>query len=296
MPCRGHQRKSRDGSGLLRARERFTTIPRELTRAIDCDIPIVPVRDRKSVQPRGSLEYSLSNVHWMDAIDGSFEEHTRHLSSTLRPSVSLRRRRWRAARPTNRISASGRWKPPRTAEPAVESTPVAHVRPSPQRRHRDHPLPLELAAPRAEPETIELPAIVARFTDDESRIERIRRNRARDARPPASSSSSPYEDLAIWRTHSGCVLPSPTSFGPTRCWRMISDRGQKPHVRGRHRLRQHRGPDVRQPGGSLSIGLLNSVSALLGVSDVAAVEFPPVQRRRRARARVEVPTRDLQVG
>ena len=59
-------------------------IPRELERAIDLEIPIVPFRI-KDVPPRGALEYHLSSVHWLDAVTPPIESHVEKLAETLRP-------------------------------------------------------------------------------------------------------------------------------------------------------------------------------------------------------------------
>ncbi len=63
-------------------------IPRELERAIGREIPIVPVRI-ENVEPRGSLEYSLSSVHWLDAISPPVEAHVVKLADRLRKMLHL---------------------------------------------------------------------------------------------------------------------------------------------------------------------------------------------------------------
>jgi len=58
-------------------------IPRELERAVDAEIPIIPFRI-ENVPPRGSLEYNLASLHWLDAITPPVEAHIRHLADSLR--------------------------------------------------------------------------------------------------------------------------------------------------------------------------------------------------------------------
>lgn len=57
-------------------------IPRELERAIDLEIPIVPFRI-DNVLPRGSLEYNLALVHWLDASSPPLEAHARRLADVV---------------------------------------------------------------------------------------------------------------------------------------------------------------------------------------------------------------------
>jgi hypothetical protein len=64
-------------------------IPRELERAIDIGIPIIPFRI-EDVAPRGSLEYNLSSVHWLDAVTPPVEAHVKQLAQTLRAMLGER--------------------------------------------------------------------------------------------------------------------------------------------------------------------------------------------------------------
>jgi len=63
-------------------------IPRELERAIDREIPIIPFRI-ENVLPRGPLEYSLSSVHWLDAVTPPVEAHIRGLGQLLLTVLDL---------------------------------------------------------------------------------------------------------------------------------------------------------------------------------------------------------------
>ncbi|TAK14748.1 MAG: toll/interleukin-1 receptor domain-containing protein, partial [Acidobacteria bacterium] len=57
-------------------------IPRELERAIDSGIPIVPFRIENTL-PRGSLEYNLALVHWLDAVSPPLELHANRLADVI---------------------------------------------------------------------------------------------------------------------------------------------------------------------------------------------------------------------
>ncbi len=57
-------------------------IPRELERAIDLQIPILPFRI-EDVRPRGSLEYNLAVVHWLDASSPPLDLHARRLADVV---------------------------------------------------------------------------------------------------------------------------------------------------------------------------------------------------------------------
>lgn len=64
-------------------------VPRELERAINHGIPIIPVRI-DNVEPSGSLEYSLSSVHWFDALTPPLESHVERLALTLHSMLGTR--------------------------------------------------------------------------------------------------------------------------------------------------------------------------------------------------------------
>lgn len=58
-------------------------VRREVERAVNKGKIIVPFRV-ENVLPAGSLEYTLSTTHWLDAITPPLEQHLRTLRSTLR--------------------------------------------------------------------------------------------------------------------------------------------------------------------------------------------------------------------
>ncbi len=63
-------------------------IRREVERAVNHGIPIVPVRI-ENVLPQGDLEYFLSSSHWMDAISAPVERHFEELAQQLRALLQL---------------------------------------------------------------------------------------------------------------------------------------------------------------------------------------------------------------
>jgi TPR repeat protein len=84
-------------------------IRREVERAVNHGIPIVPVRI-ENVLPQGDLEYFLSSSHWMDAITAPVERHFEELAQQLRALLQMEGSRVAsaslpAARPTRRPPA-----------------------------------------------------------------------------------------------------------------------------------------------------------------------------------------------
>lgn len=64
-------------------------VRREVERAINRDIPVIPFRIEK-VLPVKSLEYFLSTQHWFDAFDGRMDAHVARLCALVH-AVSQRR-------------------------------------------------------------------------------------------------------------------------------------------------------------------------------------------------------------
>ncbi len=64
-------------------------IRREVERAVNHGIPIVPVRI-EDVLPQGDLEYFLSSSHWMDAISAPVERHFDALAQQLRALLQMK--------------------------------------------------------------------------------------------------------------------------------------------------------------------------------------------------------------
>jgi hypothetical protein len=57
-------------------------IKREINRAIDKGLPIIPFRI-ENVMPTGAMEYSISTAHWLDAFNPPLEEHILYLAECL---------------------------------------------------------------------------------------------------------------------------------------------------------------------------------------------------------------------
>jgi TPR repeat protein len=57
-------------------------IPREVERAVNRGVPVIPVRI-EDVVPKGGLEYFFSSSHWMDAITPPLEQHLDKLAEQL---------------------------------------------------------------------------------------------------------------------------------------------------------------------------------------------------------------------
>ncbi len=68
-------------------------IVRELERAVDTGIPIIPFRVEE-ILPSDSISYFIAGAHWLDALTPPLEEHinslTRTLDILLEPSKSLK--------------------------------------------------------------------------------------------------------------------------------------------------------------------------------------------------------------
>ncbi|HEY3889914.1 MAG TPA: TIR domain-containing protein [Caulobacteraceae bacterium] len=62
-------------------------IKREVERAADREIPIIPFR-LDDIEPNESLEFFISTPHWMDAFTPPLEGHIQQLSETLRQLIA----------------------------------------------------------------------------------------------------------------------------------------------------------------------------------------------------------------
>ena len=59
-----------------------THVRREIERSVSHGIPILPFRV-EDVVPSPSLEYFISDAHWLDAVTPPLEQHLRHLAGTV---------------------------------------------------------------------------------------------------------------------------------------------------------------------------------------------------------------------
>lgn len=73
-----------------------THVRREIERSVSHGIPILPFRV-EDVVPSPSLEYFISDAHWLDAVTPPLEQHLHHLAGTVR--VLLERERTPAGAP-----------------------------------------------------------------------------------------------------------------------------------------------------------------------------------------------------
>ncbi len=62
-------------------------IKREVNRAIDRGIPILPLRI-ENVMPTGAMEYSISTAHWLDAYTPPLEKHLEYLAQSIQGLLS----------------------------------------------------------------------------------------------------------------------------------------------------------------------------------------------------------------
>jgi len=115
-------------------------IRREIERAVDTGIPVIPVRI-EDVLPCRSLQYFIGPQHWLDAWTPPLEQHLHRLTDTIKTLLSKRLEGFDAAGREPRLkpqtdTAVGA-PTPAAAEPpptaAREETPVAIV-PSPPRK------------------------------------------------------------------------------------------------------------------------------------------------------------------
>jgi len=63
-------------------------IPREVERAINVGIPLVPVRI-EDVVPTQALAYFMSTVHWLDAMTPPYEDHLNRLADSLKALLQV---------------------------------------------------------------------------------------------------------------------------------------------------------------------------------------------------------------
>jgi tetratricopeptide (TPR) repeat protein len=64
-------------------------IKREVERAVNAGIPVVPVRI-EDVLPSKTLEYFISTQHWLDALTPPMEQHLHYLVTTMRAMLALK--------------------------------------------------------------------------------------------------------------------------------------------------------------------------------------------------------------
>jgi tetratricopeptide (TPR) repeat protein len=125
-------------------------IRREIERAVDTGIPLIPVRI-EDVLPCRSLQYFIGPQHWLDAWAPPLEQHLLRLTDTITALLSRRLERFDAAGREPRLkphpdTAAGT--PPTAAEPLPDTTGAktpAGIPPGPPPRRFAWTLPLTLA-------------------------------------------------------------------------------------------------------------------------------------------------------
>jgi hypothetical protein len=63
-------------------------IPREVERAINRGVPVVPVRV-ENVSPTDSLAYYMESVHWLDALTPPIESHLQRLAESIKALLDV---------------------------------------------------------------------------------------------------------------------------------------------------------------------------------------------------------------
>lgn len=131
-----------------------TQIPREVDRAMNKGVTVIPLRI-EDVQPAGALEYYLGPAHWLDALTPPLQSHIEHLARTV--TTLLDRRPGSAsagvepsASPTVSVTADRAQPPPVSGArpPAVSPPGLASVAPGTS-SSKPAPPPLSVGAPRA---------------------------------------------------------------------------------------------------------------------------------------------------
>jgi hypothetical protein len=64
-------------------------IHREVQRAFDNEVPVVPFRI-ENVLPEKFLSYYMGSVHWLDALTPPFEQHLQKLADSVKPFVQVK--------------------------------------------------------------------------------------------------------------------------------------------------------------------------------------------------------------
>jgi hypothetical protein len=101
-------------------------IPREVERAINRGVPVVPVR-LENVAPTESLAYYMESVHWLDALTPPLESHLQRLAVSVQALLVVGPHEG-AARPAMPAAAIPKPAPAATVETAVLFRPSFGVK------------------------------------------------------------------------------------------------------------------------------------------------------------------------
>lgn len=95
-------------------------VKREIERSVSHGVPILPFRV-EDVVPSPSLEYFISDAHWLDAMTPPLEQHLDHLAKTVRMLLDREAATGGDEHPAAGIGATmtDGWTPP----PATPATP-----------------------------------------------------------------------------------------------------------------------------------------------------------------------------
>jgi hypothetical protein len=87
---------------------RSPQVNREVERAVSTGTPIIPFRI-EDVAPSDSLEYFISNQHWLDALTPPLQRHLGHLADVVARLLGAEPQAGPAASPAVRRNPSPRW-------------------------------------------------------------------------------------------------------------------------------------------------------------------------------------------
>ena len=100
-------------------------IKREVNRAVDRGIPIIPFRI-ENVMPTGAMEYSISTAHWLDAFTPPLESHIAFLAQSVQTLLRD------PNAPPETLAQAGPGHPPAKAAPEPSTPkPVSSLPPQP---------------------------------------------------------------------------------------------------------------------------------------------------------------------
>lgn len=109
---------------------RSRQISREVERAINAGIPVLPMRI-EDVAPTELLAYFMSTVHWLDALMPPLEQHLQKLSESIKALLQ-------AGAPAAAAAPAAATPPTMAAQPTSDAAPpAAFAKPQPKPRIRD---------------------------------------------------------------------------------------------------------------------------------------------------------------
>jgi len=73
---------------LSHGSNRSDQVLRELGEAVDCGIPIIPLRI-EDVEPSGGMRYYIKSIHWLDALTEPLESHLEKLAASVQALLAV---------------------------------------------------------------------------------------------------------------------------------------------------------------------------------------------------------------